>query len=285
MSLSGAKSLSQCRQEGKNLQQEDSTGRSRTQQQKDGSQKRQARSETPIPVNLSAIRRDHKASQTEKNAAKEIAELEASIRGLSKRKPEDAAAQNENAKKVRKGKALLEEARRKYTASRSSSISKTGPEGREEETMALLHKFQNAISNKNKGAPSQQTKINEAEREKEVDPNMREYGASDDEFEDSSSWRNHRFDYGGKSANEEKYSADSYVTLDPRDTSSTAAAQLGFGSSDAQQRVKEERLRAGGRQGKDYVDECRQRGSEGRRGQKSTDKRSFRTGDLKQPQR
>lgn len=243
------------------------------------------RSSREEPVDLSSIRREHESSQAARDAASQIEELEASIRGLSKRKETTELGKETKARKINRGKQLLEEARQKYTA--AAAQSKTArhavrPEDRERDTMALLRKFQSTgsgsgvPSQRNGSAaatsksPAQETLIKD-EDEDPSEAGMREYGASDEEEERQagSSWRNHRFDYGGKSVQEDSNTTDNYVTLDPRDTSSSAAADLGFGSADTQKRAREEKRKREGRQGRDYIDE-----RSGWRGRSAQDERS-----------
>ncbi|CAO1628326.1 unnamed protein product [Parajaminaea phylloscopi] len=221
-------------------------------------------------IDLAAIRASHQSSSVGKDAAAEIEVLEASIKGMSKRRNGLAEPEASEGKKARTGKTLLAEARRKYTGAASYSSSRGRPDERERETMALLRKFQTSSSKstKSKGedvAPTgasgsgHASQSGQAAREDAYDADadteagMREYGASDDETDDATSWRSHRFEFGGKAIHESKDSADTYVTLDPRDTASAAATSLGFGSADAQKRAKEDKIRSEGRRGRDYL--------------------------------
>lgn len=238
-----------------------------------------------IPIDLSLLRSGSDSSSTPKSAAAaQIEDLEASIRGLTKRSTDGTDDGREKKKKERKGKELLEEARRKYKEAaargRSSSSGKRGADDREKETMDLLRKFQASSSGSSSSKASRSNgsakrevsprkeKIETNDGEDEMEAGMREYGASDDEdtAAPGQSWRSHIFDYGGKSVNESKYTMDNYVTLDPRDTSGSAAARMGFGGGEAQKREREERIRKEGRKGRDWVDERSAGGRDGRGG-------------------
>ncbi|PWN30310.1 cyclophilin-like protein [Jaminaea rosea] len=239
-----------------------------------------------IPIDLSLLRSGSDSSSTPHSAAAaQIEDLEASIRGLTKRSTNGTDEDGEKKKKKeRKGKELLEEARRKYKEAaargRSSSSGKRGADDREKETMDLLRKFQASSSgssskkaSRSNGSAKREVsprkeKIETNDGEDEMEAGMREYGASDDEdtAAPGQSWRSHIFDYGGKSVNESKYTMDNYVTLDPRDTSGSAAARMGFGGGEAQKREREERIRKEGRKGRDWVDERSGGGRDGRGG-------------------
>lgn len=231
-----------------------------------GKKKNQA---TEEPLDLSRIREEHeKANGGPSSASDEIRQLEESIRGLSKRRAggdEEATAAQ---KKARKGKDLLEEARRKYKSAADGSGSSKKASSREQETMDLLKKFQSSgTRRKDKGRDDRGSREHrsrssakvEEEDADETEAGMREYGASDEEegSSDPNAWRAHRLDAGGVPINQDGHAYDSYVTLDPRDTGSSAAAALGFGSAEARKSAKDEQWKKQGRQGRDFVDETR----------------------------
>lgn len=253
-------------------------------------------------IDLARLREEHESSKTARDAAQEISELEASIRGLSKRKNEreDAEDEKARARKLRKGKALLEEVKKKYktAASTSGSGGRRQAEDREADTMALLRKFQSSGASRSRKEAEAKNGLGRGAddapaQHDEYEAGMREYAASDEEGEgdgaagplSSSDWRNHRFDFGGRSTQEDKYTTDTYVTLDPRDTSSSAAASLGFGSADHQKRAREEKLRSEGRRGRDWVDERGERSDHRRRDHDRTRERNERRNDVRHRER
>lgn len=232
-----------------------SSSKQRTEDRPDESKQKKSKQTSETSIDLSRIRADHEESKASKDAQAQIQQLEDSIRGLSKRKSE-GQDEAERRKKINKGKQLLEEARMKYANSKGSAKGK----GKESETMDLLKKFQADRKRDEKAKQAEDAKQKRAtaaaeDDEEEYEAGMREYGASDEEEDNDKDWRSHRFDFGGKQVNEDKYTTDTYVTLDPRDTSSSAAASLGFGSGDAQKKAREEALKSSGRKGRDFVDE------------------------------
>lgn len=140
------------------------------------------------------------------SAASKIRELEASIRGLSRRGAEDRSASPEAKKKLKRGRALLDEARAKYAkasaASSSSSAkgkSRTAEKG--DDTLALLSTFQTKMrgereegrEGKRRREGKSKSKSKEVEVGEEIPPEAREYGAGEsDEDEDDKGWMSHR---------------------------------------------------------------------------------------------
>ncbi|CAO1618588.1 unnamed protein product [Sympodiomycopsis kandeliae] len=222
-----------------------------------------ANSDETSSIDLSKVRSDHALGSHGQTTSSRIEELEASIRGLSN---QSAADEKQKKKKDRKGKELLEAARQKYqrqSLERGAKDSK-----REKDTMDLLRKFQMG-SDILSSSKSKSTKPNhQSEESEEIEAGMKEYGDSDDEEEEDNnvSWRSHQF-HSKSSGKEEQKAEEEYITLDPRDTTSSSAARLGFGAKEDIQRAKEDQLRVSGRRGRDWVDERIDReGERGRRG-------------------
>ncbi|MCO5573447.1 hypothetical protein L7F22_027218 [Adiantum nelumboides] len=199
-------------------------------------------------LSLSNMREDYASKRQKNNVEDRIASLEASIRGdFAKKGSEEGAERSE---KKGKGKSLLDEYKAKYRKGKSSSSSK-----KDEETIQRLKIFQNRMRSEQNGSSKQKETPKVQAKEEEVPEDMREYGAEDDE-DDKQNWRDHRFDFGGKAILEDQHEGEEYVTLDPRDSSSSAALKLGFGGQDGHQRAREEQAKSG-RRGRDWVDERR----------------------------
>ncbi|KAL9939022.1 hypothetical protein V8E36_001835 [Tilletia maclaganii] len=235
-----------------------------------------------------------RASHASKSAAKtgltsQIAELESSLRDSSSARVKAKAAAEEEEKKRKKanrGRELLQEARKMYMvggegAAATKSQAKGKGKGKERErvgagpdeeaTLAAMRRFQEGIratqQSEEKATkeadgeqPSGSAQAGGAQSALDEDISVldREYGASDDDDDDD--WRNHRLDAGGASIDSGRTKSaggdrlDDYEVLDPRQPSA-AAARLGFGDAGSIAKAQEERRRAEGRKGRDYVDE------------------------------
>lgn len=218
-----------------------------------------ATSEAREEEGLASLRDKMQAADGGNAAASKIADLEASIRGLSKRTTSAAAAQEEaTKKKENKGKSLLQEMRAQYASAAAKSQSTGKAKGKEkdkdEETSDLLKQFQSRMRKEEATEKRKRRKLAEEEAEG-IPDDLREYGASDEDEDDDKGWRDHRFDFGGKSILEDKHDSAEYVTLDPRDSTSSKALELGFGGREAGERAKAERVKQQGRRGRDWVDE------------------------------
>lgn len=203
---------------------------------------------------LAGVRENHASKQQKTSAEDHIAQLEASIRrDFAKREGGNEAKDSE--KKVKgMGKSYLDEYKAKYKKAKSSGSSK-----KDEETVERLRIFQsrmrsarNGIAMSNQKGESSLSK-KQSNDEEDLPDEMREYGAEEGD-DDKQSWRDHRFDYGGKPILEDQHEGEEYVTLDPRDSSSSAALKLGFGGLDGHRKAREEQARSG-RRGRDWVDE------------------------------
>ncbi|UZJ52733.1 hypothetical protein CBS101457_002053 [Exobasidium rhododendri] len=212
----------------------------------ESAERRRTLKDTKEPeVALSDLRSHHVPKAKESSSADKIADLEASLRGSAKQITEGNAKE----KRSGRGKNLLQEYREKYKKSAASSSSSS--KRKDEETASMLSSFQKRLRAEAKAA-KQEKRILRKEGE-EVPKEYKEYGASDGEDDDDEDWRSHRFDFGGKALANDGHDGDEYVTLDPRDTTSSKAAQLGFGGSDGAKKAQEERARDG-RRGRDWVD-------------------------------
>lgn len=198
-------------------------------------------------LSLSTLREDHASKRQKGNSEDQIASLEASIRGGFAKKEVDVGAERSEKKAKGKGKSLLDEYKAKYRKGKSSGSSK-----KDEETIERLRNFQNRMRSEQNGSSKAEISKSRAQEE-EVPEDMREYGAEDGE-DDKQNWRDHRFDFGGKAILEDQHGGEEYITLDPRDSSSSTALKLGFGGQDGHQRAREEQARSG-RRGRDWVDE------------------------------
>jgi peptidyl-prolyl cis-trans isomerase SDCCAG10 len=214
-------------------------------------------------VAQSDVQAGQSAKTKQSSSADKIAELEASLLGTTKVSNGDKAAKE---KKRGKGKDLLQEYRDRYKKQAASSSGSS--KKKDEATADLLAAFQKKLR---EGKETEAKKVPSREMDEEVPEDLREYGGSDDD--DDTDWRSHTFDFGGKPINQDGHDNDDYVTLDPRDTTSSKAALLGFGGSEGAKRAKEERARDG-RRGRDWVDpredkERERRSEKGSRYQKS----------------
>lgn len=143
---------------------------------------------------------------------------------------------------------------------------------RERATLQLLDNFRKrAAADRDYILPHRASSARDAS-EHEAEEDMREYGASDSDDDESSDWRTHkyvrgrvipltcRFDSGGVplTGRADTFTAQDYEVLDSRDTRSGAAASLGYGGAAAvmqQSRQEgERRVRHEGRRGRDWVD-------------------------------
>lgn len=225
-------------------------------------EKRDTASEEDIgPSPIASLREAHTAETTDKTSTSDkIAELEASIRGLSGKAREMGSSADAKEKKAKgRGKDLLGEYRAKYMKNKQSHTTLK----KDEETARLLKSFQNRIRTTANGSSSHSTQFPDSSHdhsEDKIPPEMREYGADDDDGDDDRGWREHRFDFGGKAMTDDRHDGDEYVTLDPRESSSSAAIQLGFGGMDGQARARQD-LAKQGRRGRDWVDEREDRRS------------------------
>lgn len=204
--------------------------------------RRKEKSNEAQEVDLSGLRDQHLSRTKQSSSADKIAELEASLLGMS-RKSSDVERTKD--KKGGRGKDLLQEYRAKYK--KTSSAKK-----KDEETVSQLLSFQKRLREESKAAKKEKEKaLSKDTAAEDVPEELREYGASDGE--DDADWKKHRFDFGGKALAQDGHDNDEYVTLDPRDTSSSKAALLGFGGSEGAKKAKEDRARDG-RRGRDWVD-------------------------------
>lgn len=211
--------------------------------------------DTNAPIDLSTLRSKHAIeSQGSKSTSAQIAQLEASIRGLSSSGANSSTSTTKSP--ARKGKQLLEAVRRKYKDQQARSKTLENDSGtkkkNENETMDMLKKFQMGG-----GEIRKRTRVErQRQREREdIEQGMREYGS--DGSDDDDDWRKSTFKATTKEEHDNNNTdpQDQYVTLDPRDTSSSSyAARLGFGTLDDRNVARQEMNREMGRRGRDWVD-------------------------------
>lgn len=139
---------------------------------------------------LSSLRSKHLKS-IKSESATQIAMLEDSIRGISKKPFTSIEESKEATKKINKGRELLEQARSHYSSSKSGGSSKG--KSADSDAVKALERFQKSLrEDKGKeaeGSSSKSRKRAEVEDE-EIPPEDREYGAGDSD--DDGDWRSHR---------------------------------------------------------------------------------------------
>lgn len=153
----------------------------------------QTKLDVDLEKDLSALRQKAERGKSSVSTEK-IAELEASIRGLSKRPAsEDATKKKTVAAEKERGRALLEKFRSQYQQQKKGKSS-------DDETAKLLQSFQKRMRRKEEDRKDTERV---APSEEELIPReLREYGDSED---DEIDWRSHRFDFGGKSVLEDQH--------------------------------------------------------------------------------
>lgn len=153
---------------------------------------------------LSLLRAKLQAADEGGSAASKIADLEASIRGLSKRPSTSAGEEAKKEKEFKRGKALLEDLRAQYSKSKPQGKVKSKAKDKDEQTSDLLKQFRMRMKEDAHREEKRKRKRREEEEREEIPDDLREYGASDED-DDGKDWKDHTFDFGGKSLLEDKH--------------------------------------------------------------------------------
>lgn len=178
----------------------------------------QTKLDVDLEKDLSALRQKAERGKSSVSTEK-IAELEASIRGLSKRPAsEDATKKKTVAAEKERGRALLEKFRSQYQQPKKGKSS-------DDETAKLLQSFQKRMRRKEEDRKD--TERVAPSEEESIPRELREYGDSED---DEIDWRSHRFDFGGKSVLEDQHEGS---VSDERDCERIAHQFLFSGICDA----------------------------------------------------